>query len=179
MLQTVSRGTYKFHHAPLTETSTKLLWQRFTGPMAHGVHNTTHWAELPNIANYENRPLQWEGIWERSCKIIKYNLDNLTLKYTSHAFLENVISDNGSHVQSIMFQTFMKLNRIKYVLVPSYYLELNGAAERSVRICKEAVREKNEQFNIIPSKLVTKLMELGVCASLCNWVQIGSTPPTR
>ena len=66
--------------------------------------------------------------------------DELRLIFASHGLPEEVVSDNGPQFISTEFEEFMSRNCIKHTLVPPYHPQSNGAAERSVRRVKEALR---------------------------------------
>lgn len=66
-------------------------------------------------------------------------MDELRLIFAEHGILEILVSDNGPPFQSEEFSKFMKLNGIKHVLMPAYHPASNGAAERTVRVVKEAL----------------------------------------
>lgn len=49
------------------------------------------------------------------------------------------MSDNGPHFTSTNFAEFTGKHGIKHILVPSYHPESSEAAERSVRVVKDAL----------------------------------------
>ena len=67
------------------------------------------------------------------------NHNELRLIFTQHGLPEEVVSDNGPQFVSTEFAEFMNKNGIKHTLVPPYHPQSNGAAERSVRVVKEAL----------------------------------------
>ena len=58
---------------------------------------------------------------------------------TMPPLLEEVVSGNEPQFTSNEFAEFMGKNGIKHTLVPPYHPKSNGAAERSVRVVKEAL----------------------------------------
>ena len=66
-------------------------------------------------------------------------IDELRLIFASHGLPEELVSDNGPQFVSHEFSEFMRKNGIKHILVPPYHPSSNGAAERSVRVLKEAL----------------------------------------
>ena len=66
-------------------------------------------------------------------------INELRLIFAQHGLPEEVVSDNGPQLVSTEFAEFMNKNGIKHTLVPPYHLQSNGAAERSVRVVKEAL----------------------------------------
>ena len=63
----------------------------------------------------------------------------LRLIFAQHGLPEEVVSDDGPQFVSTEFAEFMNKNGIKNTLVPPYHPQSNGAAERSVRVVKEAL----------------------------------------
>ena len=68
-----------------------------------------------------------------------HTINELRLIFTHYGLPEEVVSDNGPQFISNEFAEFMNRNGIKHTLVPRYRPQSNGAAERSVRIVKEAL----------------------------------------
>ena len=66
-------------------------------------------------------------------------VDELRLIFAQHGLPEEVVSDNGPQFISNEFSEFMSENGVKHILVPPYHPQSNGAAERSVRVVKEAL----------------------------------------
>ena len=66
-------------------------------------------------------------------------INELRLIFAKHGLPEEVASDNGPQFISTEFAEFMNKNGIKHTLVPPYHPQSNGAAERSVRVVKEAL----------------------------------------
>ena len=68
-----------------------------------------------------------------------HTINELRLIFAQHGLPEEVVSDNGPQFVSNEFAEFMTKNGIKHTLVPPYNPQSNGAAERSVRVVKEAL----------------------------------------
>jgi len=66
-------------------------------------------------------------------------IDELRLIFATYGLTEEVVSDNGPQFTSTEFAQFMRKNGIKHKLVPPYHPQSNGAAERSVRVVKDAL----------------------------------------
>ena len=69
-------------------------------------------------------------------------IDELRLIFAEHGLPEQLISDNGPQFTSEQFARFTRQNGIKHILVPPYHPASNGAAERSVRMVKEALEKQ-------------------------------------
>ena len=69
-------------------------------------------------------------------------IDELRAIFATHGIPEELVSDNGPQFRAAIFQEFMKQNGVKHILVPTYHPASNGAAERSVRIVKEALKKQ-------------------------------------
>ena len=65
--------------------------------------------------------------------------DGLRVIFSQHGLPEEVVSDNGPQFVSNEVPEFMNKNGIKHTRVPPYHPQSNGAAERSVRVLKEAL----------------------------------------
>ena len=68
-----------------------------------------------------------------------HTINELRLIFVQHGLPEEVVSDNGPQFISNEFAESMNRSGIKHTLVPPYHPQSNGAAERSVRIVKEAL----------------------------------------
>ena len=69
-------------------------------------------------------------------------MNELRLIFACHGLPEELVSDNGPQFRAAAFQTFMKQNGIRHILVPTYHPASNGAAERTVRVVKEALKKQ-------------------------------------
>ena len=69
-------------------------------------------------------------------------MDELRLIFANHGLPEELVSDNGPQLASSEFALFMKQNGIKHTLALPYLQASNGAAERLVRIVKEALKKQ-------------------------------------
>ena len=74
-----------------------------------------------------------------SSTITERTIDELRLIFATHGLPEEVVSDNGPQFTSTEFAAFMCKNGIRHTLVPPYHPQSNGAAERSVRVVKDAL----------------------------------------
>lgn len=59
--------------------------------------------------------------------------------FATHGLPKEVVSDNGPHFTSTNFAEFTCKHGIKHILVPPYHPESSEAAERSVRVVKDAL----------------------------------------
>ena len=66
-------------------------------------------------------------------------IDKPRLILATHGLPEEVVSDNGPQFTSSEFAAIMRRNGIKHTLIPPYHPQSNRAAERSVRVVKEAL----------------------------------------
>jgi transposase InsO family protein len=69
-------------------------------------------------------------------------LDELRLIFAVYGLPEKVVSDNGPQFTATEFVEFINTNGIKHTLVPPYHPKSNVAAERSVRVVKEALAKQ-------------------------------------
>jgi hypothetical protein len=82
---------------------------------------------------------KWLEVQHMTSTTAERTIDELRLIFANHGLPEEVVSDNGPQFVSFQFAEFMGKNGIKHTLVPPYHPQSNGAAERSVRIVKEAL----------------------------------------
>ena len=68
-----------------------------------------------------------------------HTIDGLRLIFAQHRLPEEVVSDNGLQFVSNIFAEFMNKNGIKHTLVLPCHPQSNEAAERSVRVVKDAL----------------------------------------
>ena len=86
---------------------------------------------------------KWIEVKQMTSTTVDRTLDELHLIFANHGLPEEVVSDNGPQfITSGEFATFMRRNGIKHTLTPPYHPASNGAAERSVRIVKEALTKQ-------------------------------------
>jgi len=60
-------------------------------------------------------------------------INDLRTVFASYGLPHEVVSDNGPQFVSEEYQTFLKMNRVKLALVPSYHPASNGLVEIHVR----------------------------------------------
>ena len=82
---------------------------------------------------------KWIEVKHMSSITTERTIDELRLIFATHGLPEEVVSDNGPQFTSTEFAEFMRKNGIKHTLVPPYHPQSNGAAERSVRVVKDAL----------------------------------------
>ena len=82
---------------------------------------------------------KWIEVQHMTSTTADKTIDELRLIFASHGLPEELVSDNGPQFVSHEFSEFMRKNGIKHILVPPYHPSSNGAAERSVRVLKEAL----------------------------------------
>ena len=82
---------------------------------------------------------KWLEVKHMSSTTTERTVDELRLIFAQHGLPEEVVSDNGPQFISNEFSEFMSKNGVKHTLVPPYHPQYNGAAERSVRVVKEAL----------------------------------------
>ena len=75
-------------------------------------------------------------------------MDSLRYIFTIHGISYFIVSDNGPSPE---FNTFCKLNGVKYLLIAPYHPSSNGAAERLVQTFKTSLKK------IIEGKKVKEL----------------------
>jgi hypothetical protein len=85
---------------------------------------------------------KWIDVKHMSSTTAERTIDELRLIFANHGLPEEIVSDNGPQFTSGEFSDFMSKNGIKHTLVPPYHAASNGAAERSVRIVKEALAKQ-------------------------------------
>lgn len=69
----------------------------------------------------------------------KKTINRPHLIFATHGLPEEVVSENGPHFTSTNFAEFTGKHGIKHILVPPYHPESSEAAERSVRVVKDAL----------------------------------------
>ena len=82
---------------------------------------------------------KWVDVKHMHSTTAQSTMDELRLIFAEHGIPEILVSDNGPPFRSEEFSKFIKFNGIKHVLVPAYHPASNGAAERTVRVVKEAL----------------------------------------
>ena len=82
---------------------------------------------------------KWIEVKHMSSTTTERTIDEFRLIFATHGLPEEVVSDNGPQFTSTEFAEFMRKNGIKHTLVPPYHPQSNGAAERSVRVVKDAL----------------------------------------
>ena len=82
---------------------------------------------------------KWIEVQHMTSTTTERTINELRLIFATHGLPEEVVSDNGPQFKSTEFAEFMRKNGIKHTLVPPYHPQSNGAAERSVRIVKDAL----------------------------------------
>ena len=95
---------------------------------------------------------KWIEVQHMTSITTEKTINELRLIFAQHGLPEEVVSDNGPQFVSNEFAEFMHQNGIKHILTPPYHPQSNGAAERAVRIVKEAlvkqVLERNKSRSI-------------------------------
>ena len=76
----------------------------------------------------------------------KTTTDVLRRFFVSFGLPEELVSDNGPQFTSQDFKVFCSNNGIKRTLIPPYHPASNGAAERAVRVVKQAIRKMGNQL---------------------------------
>ena len=82
---------------------------------------------------------KWLEVKHMSSTATERTVDELRLIFAQHGLPEEVVSDNGPQFISNEISELMSKNGVKHTLVPPYHSQSNGAAERLVRVVKEAL----------------------------------------
>ena len=86
---------------------------------------------------------KWREVQHMTSITTEKTINELRLIFAQHGLPEEEVSDNGPQFVSNEFAEFMHKNRIKHTLTPPYHPlrhpQSNGAAERVVRVVKEAL----------------------------------------
>lgn len=82
---------------------------------------------------------KWTEVFEMLTTTTQKTIDKHRYFFAPHGLPEEIVSDNLPQFKSYVFRDFCRLDRIKQTLVPAYHPVSNGAAERSVRILKQAL----------------------------------------
>ena len=90
---------------------------------------------LPGVIDSHSK---WIEVVQTGCTTTVRTVDILRDKFATFGLPEEIVSDNGPRFTAGEFEAFCTSNGIKHTLVPPYHPASNGAAERSVRILKEA-----------------------------------------
>ena len=85
---------------------------------------------------------KWIDVKHMTSTTTERIIDELRLIFAEHGLPEQLVSDNGPQFTSEQFARFTRQNGIKHILVPPYHPASNGAAERSVRVVKEALEKQ-------------------------------------
>jgi transposase InsO family protein len=81
---------------------------------------------------------KWVDVKPMSSTTAEKTIDELRLIFAEHGLPESLVSDNGPPFTSAVFSEFLEKNGIRQILVAPYHAASNGAAERAVKLFKEA-----------------------------------------
>ena len=105
---------------------------------------------------------KWPEVYTMSSTKSSKTIEVLRTMFATHGLPTQIASDNGSHLVSEEFETFLKMNGIQHLTSAPYHPRTYGLAERFVRTMKEAL--KNDKGNAsLRYKLDTFLMKYRNC----------------
>ena len=134
-------------------------WVRSTKPMQRvhidyaGEFQGNHWLLI--VDSYSK--------WPEVIKLGHNTTAEATIKALRKSFCSSgipniVVSDNGTQFTSDKFENFMKSNRIKHILCPTYSPKSNGLVERFVQTFKAAMKKMKETSSDIDKNLANFLL---------------------
>ena len=101
---------------------------------------------------------KWIEVKHMTSTTTQRTLDELRLIFAVYGLPEEVVFDNGPQFTATEFVEFMNKNGIEYTLVPPYHPQSNGAAERSVKVVKEALAKQGTQGVSMKHRLANFLL---------------------
>lgn len=82
---------------------------------------------------------KWIEVFYTVSPTAEFTVRCLSSVFARFGLPEQLVSDNGTQFVSSVFKDFMKSNKIKHSLTPTYFPATNGAAENAVKTVKKAL----------------------------------------